>query len=128
VPIDYARSDDARQVVLIVDGPFEKSEIAATLVRHTDERAWDYGLLWDLRRMIGRPTYAELVAFRSQYVDWLPADAGTRGPVAVVADTADAYGAACLYAIMVRPKLTIEVFRHRREAETWIDSRINRAW
>lgn len=124
--ISYDRRDQPSMVLLTVDGPFEADEIAGMLNRLDDEGVLSHGVLWDLRRMTGHPTTDDLWSFSRAYAHHRPKSAQPRGPIAVVTDDEDMYQRACLYVVMAKPRLEIDVFRSIDEAEQWLTDKLSR--
>lgn len=125
MPIRYDRDDTRRLVVLTVTGSFDRREFEAAMARHTEEDAWTYAVLWDLRQMEGRPTLTDLQAFREQYVDDFP-DVAERGPVALLVEDGELYRAACQHLALVGSRIAIDVFPEKHEALEWLERRSKR--
>jgi hypothetical protein len=119
MPVSYERRGAERLVVIRVDGQFEAREIVEVMRRHDAEDAWEFSVLWDLRAMSGQPTTDDLWSFSRAYAHD-PHEPTRRGPVAVVTRDGEIYRTACLYAVMARPQLEIDVFRQIDEAEQWL--------
>ena len=124
MPISYARRDAQRLVVLTVEGPFSAAEIADVMRRHEADDAWELGVLWDLRGMTGQPTTDDLWSFSRAYAHDPRNPSRSRGPVAVVTTDSEMYRSACLYVVMARPRLDIDVFERLDEAEQWLAGRL----
>jgi len=119
MPIQYARDDAHRRLMVTVEGPFQRSEILTVIERQRTEDTWSYGLLYDLRRATGHPTLAELREIMDDAAAWRAAE-GSRGPVALLATEPIMYGRLCTYAALGQSKLTIQVFRDLDQADAWL--------
>jgi hypothetical protein len=119
MPIQYARDDAHRRLMVTVEGPFQRSEILTVIERQRAEDTWSYGLLYDLRRVTGHPTLAELREIMDDAAAWRAAE-GPRGPVALLATEPIMYGRLCTYAALGQSKLTIQVFRDLDQADAWL--------
>jgi hypothetical protein len=118
MPVRYERDDARRRVVVTVQGEFQTSD----MVTVSEQRAEDtsgYGMLFDLRRMTGHPTPADLRKMIDQAASSRPA-AQLRGPVAIVATDPILYRVACTYAALGHAKLAIQVYRDLDEANLWL--------
>ena len=105
--------------MVTVEGPFQRSEILTVIERQRAEDTWSYGLLYDLRRITGHPTLAELREIMDDAAAWRAAE-GPRGPVALLATEPIMYGRLCTYAALGQSKLTIQVFRDLDQADAWL--------
>jgi hypothetical protein len=121
MPVRYERDDARRRVVVTVEGAFETRDMFTVIARQRAEDTWSYGLLYDLRRMKGRPTFQELRDILSQAAT-PQANERRRGPVAVLATDPIVYGVACTYAALGREKLTVQVFRDVDDADRWLEA------
>ncbi len=124
--VTYERLDEIRRIVVTVTGPLHAADILSVVDRQADEGIWDYGCLYDARRMTIRPSTAD-VAPIARYVQQLVTVHGPRGPVAVVADRV---GSVEVYARLSKHLgLQFEVFDDMLDAERWLfqaSLRINR--
>jgi hypothetical protein len=119
MPVRYERDDVRRRVVVTVEGALQTSEMLAAIERQRAEDTWTYGALFDLRRVAGHPTVAELRDLMSQ-ASVHPMTAGRPGPIALLANEATLYNRLCTYAALTQGKLTLEVFREADEADRWL--------
>jgi hypothetical protein len=124
VPIHYERDDARQRLVVIVEGPFQKSDMLACLERQRADGTWSYGALYDFRRMTGTATFDDLREIMGQATSH-PETARSRGPAAIVANEQTVYELACRYAALGRSRLTIEVFRDRIDADRWLTAQTN---
>ena len=53
MPVRYERDDTRRRVVVTVEGALQTSEMLAAIGRQRAENTWNYGTLFDLRRVAG---------------------------------------------------------------------------
>ncbi len=120
MPIRYELDDLRRRVVVTIDGLFEADDILAIAARQRAEHTWNYGILYDLRDMTGKPTVAELRQLMNKAATRQPGER-LRGPVALLATDTTLYGRLCTCAVLGRSTtLSIEVFRDKSEAEQWL--------
>src|SRR5712692_2865946 len=120
MPIRYELDDLRRRVVVTIDGLFEADDILAIAARQRAEHTWNYGILYDLRDMTGKPTVAELRQLMNKAATRQPGER-LRGPVALLATDTTLYGRLCTCAVLGRSTtLSIEVFRDKSEAEPWL--------
>jgi hypothetical protein len=119
VPVQYERDDVRRRVVIAVQGTFNTSDMLTVIAPQRSEGTWNYGTLFDLRRVAGRPTVAELRDLMSQ-ASVHPIAAGRPGPIALLATGGSLYERLCTYAALTQGKLTIEVFRDLSDADHWL--------
>jgi hypothetical protein len=126
MPYAYTRDDQKRRLVIALKGLFTAKDGLATVEqRLADVDAVTYGVLYDLRGLIGQPTVAELKQFMD--AEALPAPdeqpLQPRGPIAFVVTDPASYEKACTYRALGRGKLLIEVFREYEEADAWLKMR-----
>ena len=115
--VAYKRLDAIRRIVVTVTGPLGAADILTVVDRQADEGIWDYGCLYDERRMTIWPSTAD-VAPIARYVQQLVEVLGPRGPVAVVADRV---GSVEVYSRLSKHiGLRFEVFDDIHEAERWL--------
>ena len=124
MPIRYERDDAHRRVVVIVQGTIEADDTFEVIERQRRGATWSYGVLYDLRLMTGRLTFAEL---RPILGGSSQRRAVARGPIAILATDPPVYDTACSYAALGRSTLTIEVFRDLDEAEAWLTTHARKA-
>jgi hypothetical protein len=117
MPVRYERDDARRRVTVAIQGEFPSSEVLVVIERQYAEGTWGYGLLYDMRHMIGRPTVGELRAVMKQARSHPEL---TRGPVAFLITDPVLYASACTYAAMGQAKIRVSVFRELEEAERWL--------
>jgi hypothetical protein len=115
--VTYERLDANRRIVVTVTGPLHAADILSVVDRQADEGIWDYGCLYDERRMTICPSTAD-VAPIARYIQQLVTVHGPRGPVAVVADR---IGSVEAYARLSKHiGLQFEVFDDIGDAEQWL--------
>jgi hypothetical protein len=119
VPVRYERDDARRRVVVTVHGAIQATDMLPIIERQRAEDTWAYGTLFDLRRVEGHPTVAELRDLMSQ-ASAHHMTAGRPGPIALLATEAILYNRLCTYAALAQGNLTIEVFRDGDEADRWL--------
>jgi hypothetical protein len=121
MPVRYDRDDVRRRVAITVEGELRTSEMLTVAEQHGGEDTWGYGMLFDLRRMTGHPTPADLRAMIDQAASSRPIEQ-LRGPVAIVATDPIVYRVACTYAALGHAKLAIQVHRDVDEADLWLNA------
>jgi len=115
--LTYERVDAKRLIVVTITGPLGAPDILGVVDRQADEGVWDYGCLYDGRRMTSRPSTAD-VAPIARYVGQLVTVHGPRGPVAVVAERVGSLEVYCRLSKHVG--LQFEVFDDINDAERWL--------
>jgi hypothetical protein len=115
----YERDDVKRRVLVTVSGPFQAGEVITILERQREDGTWTYGTLLDTRATTGRPTIADMRAFMKLDAR-VHVDQGRRGPLALLATDSAMYATACVYAAIGGAKRTVEAFRDRQEADSWL--------
>ena len=121
MPVKVTRDDAAKRIVAVGEGEFRADEIIEVLSDLHGSDAWAYGMLFDVRRMTGTTTTAEIKPILELTAPGGIADAG-RGPIAIVA-IGPLYGMACAYATLAKWERT-QVFPDRSEAEQWLRDRM----
>jgi hypothetical protein len=111
--------------VVTVTGIFQTSEMLTAIARQRAEDTWDYGMLYDLRRLTGHPSFADLREMMELAASHRPSEA-PRGPVAILVTDPALYSAACTYAALGRSRLTIQVFRDFHDADLWLTAETSR--
>src|SRR5690348_1202889 len=95
MPITLTRDDVGKRIVATGEGPFRTEEMVQLLDDLRTSGAWSYGVLLDLRRMVGGAALAELRSLRDITE---PSGDEWRGPIAIVATVGGLYAMACAYA------------------------------
>ena len=107
-------------MIVTITGAFQTDDLLAIIARQRFENAWGYGVLYDLRGVIGQPTIADLAQIMSQAAARRRGER-PHGPVAFLATEPALYGRLCPYAALGRAtRLTIEAFRNRNDAQQWL--------
>jgi hypothetical protein len=119
--VKVTRDDAAKRIVAVGEGDFRAGEIIEVLTGLHESGAWTYGMLFDVRRMSGTTTTADIKPILDLTAPGGVADAG-RGPIAIVA-TGPLYGMACAYATLAKWERT-QVFPDRAEAEQWLGAQM----
>jgi len=117
VPIKVTRDDTAKRILAVGEGEFHAEDIIETLSSLRDSGAWAYGMVFDVRRMSGTATTAQIKPILDLTAPGGVADAG-RGPIAIVA-AGPLYAIACAYATLAKWERT-QVFPDRAEADQWL--------
>jgi len=115
--VRYERDDVNRRVVVTFKGKFDSEECLAILEQHRLGNVGNYSVLYDFIASTGAPTVSDLRRFMSVEMSASP---GPRGPIAIVTLDSVLYSRVCTYAALGRPQLNIEVFRDRKEADSWL--------
>jgi hypothetical protein len=121
MPVRYARDDARRRVVVTVEGELQTGDILTVVERQRAEDTPGYGMLFDLRRMTGQPTPADLRKMIDEAASARPAEQ-LHAPVAIVVTDPILYRVACTYAALGHAKLAIQVYRDLDEANLWLTS------
>jgi hypothetical protein len=119
MPLLHRRDDTKRRVVVTATGPFQAAHVFDWLERQRNDGTWTYGVLFDTRGMTGHATFDDVRLVMNRLVD-TDAEPRPRGPLAVLWTDANAYAIACLCATLGGARRTVEVFRDRTEADTWL--------
>jgi CRP/FNR family transcriptional regulator, cyclic AMP receptor protein len=119
MPLVHRRDDINRRVVVTATGPFQAAHVIDFMEGQRADGTWTYGVLYDPRGMTGHATIDDvrLVMTRRAHTD---AEPRPRGPLAVLWTDANVYAIACLCATLGGTQRTVEVFRDRTEADTWL--------
>ena len=121
MPFTVTRDDTTKRIVAVGEGEFRAAEVVEVLLGLLDSGAWGYGMLFDVRRMTGTTTTAEIEPIVALTAPGAVTDGG-RGPIAIVA-TGPLYGMACAYATLAKWERT-QVFPDRSEGEQWLRAQI----
>jgi hypothetical protein len=126
MPYTYTRDNQNRRIVIALKGTFTANEGLATVEqRRADVDAASYGVLYDLRGLIGQPSVGDLKQFMN--AEALPPTGQQprqpRGPIAFLVTEPALYEKACIYRALGRGKLSIEVFRDYEEADGWLGTK-----
>lgn len=117
MPINVTRDDTTKRILAVGEGEFRAEDIIGVLSDLYASGAWAYGMLFDVRRMSGTATTAQIKPILDLTAPGGIADAG-RGPIAIVA-AGPLYGIACAYATLAKWERT-QVFPDRSEADQWL--------
>lgn len=119
--------DEARRIArMTVSGEYDHDGVVAMLERLVEERAWGYGVLFDLRTLDDAPTSTDLTRLTETVAGM--GSGQKRGPLALLARDGEQYARACAYlALGVRRGREIDIFRHSDEAEEWLRERLGTA-
>ena len=120
--VKVARDDTTKRVVAVGEGEFRAKEIVEVMTGLQESGAWGYGIVFDVRRMSGTTTTADIKPILDLTAPGGVADAG-RGPIAIVA-TGPLYSMACAYATLAKWERT-QVFSDRSEAEQWLRTQMS---
>jgi hypothetical protein len=118
VELEYSVNQPERRVTATVAGQFDRDVFLEMLERMRAHGTWSYGVLLDLRQMVGLPALQDIRDIA--YIATRPGpDDQRRGPLAIVTSDASHYAMACTYAALSigRP---VDVFRDRSDAELWL--------
>ncbi|HEV3062849.1 MAG TPA: hypothetical protein VGY48_31675, partial [Vicinamibacterales bacterium] len=119
MPVRYERDDARRRVVVTISGAFQLDDILVIMERLRSEDTWAYGVLYDLRHVVGYPTMEDLQHIVAQAAT--REGEGPRGPVALLANKPILYSKLCTYTALTRSTTrAVEVFRDLDEADKWL--------
>jgi hypothetical protein len=122
MPITYERDDKLRRIVVTTIGIVGLDDMLAVVDRQANEGTWQYGILYDSRRVA---TVASQTDVRAgvRHVEVLSRTHGRRGPVAFVTTMPAAYGMVRMYSTLAgQVQQAVEVFRDIGDAERWLAS------
>jgi hypothetical protein len=119
MPLLHRRDDVNRRVVVTATGPFQAAQVFDFMERQRDDGTWTYGVLYDTRGMTGHATIDDVRLVLKRRAD-TNAEPRRRGPLAVLWTAANVYAIASLCATLGGTQRTVEVFRDRTEADTWL--------
>jgi hypothetical protein len=120
MPITYERDNARRRIVVTTIGIVGLDDILAVVDRQAGEGTWQYGMLYDSRRVSSVATETE-VRIGLKRVDTLSRTHGRRGPVAFVTTLPAAYGMVRLYSTLSgQLHQAVEAFRDIGDAERWL--------
>ncbi|HTV02042.1 MAG TPA: hypothetical protein VMF13_15950 [Luteitalea sp.] len=112
--------DDARLIArMTVSGTYVHEGVVALLERLQAERAWGYGVLFDMRTLDVQPTSADLARVTETIAGMSTEE--KRGPLALLVREGEQYARACAYWALGKNRgRDIDIFRHPDEAEEWL--------
>jgi hypothetical protein len=125
MPISYERNDAQQRIVAIGDGSFSADDVLGIFARMRTDGAWNYGSLYDIRRMTGKPSVGDLRRLLEAASQPGP-NGEALGPTAVVVTNPTLYAMACAYAAL-GPPAAFEVFPDRPQAEAWLETHLKRS-
>jgi hypothetical protein len=120
---DYLRDDTQRRIRVTARESLQAADVMAVIDRQALEKAWAYGLLYDVRavHIVAPRRDAGRVA---QYVQSYVRVHGARGPVALVTRQTDILETGQLYASLgAKVGFEFKMFGDLAEAERWLDAR-----
>jgi len=123
--IHYER-DDSRQIVIVTfDGvPPSITDLRNLFQRHRAESVWHYGTLYDIRRMVGRPSFDYLRDLVANAAAFVPRG-HTRGPVAFLTSDPALQQIATAFVEFENARPKIEVFNEIGTATVWLINEVN---
>jgi hypothetical protein len=122
MPITYERDDKLRRIVVTTIGIVGLDDMLAVVDRQATEGTWQYGILYDSRRVASVASQTDLRA-GLRHVELLSRTYGRRGPVAFVTTLPAAYGMVRMYSTLAgQIQQAVEVFRDIGDAESWLAS------
>ncbi len=122
MPITYQRDDKRRRIVVTTIGIVGLDDMLAVVDRQANEGTWQYGILYDSRRVASVASQTDVRA-GVRHVEALSRTHGRRGPVAFVTTMPAAYGMVRMYSTLVgQAQQAVEVFRDIGDAERWLAS------
>ena len=124
MPITYQRDDKLRRIVVTTIGIVGLDDMLAVVDRQANEGTWQYGILYDSRRVASVASQTDVRA-GVRHVEALSRTHGPRGPVAFVTTLPAAYGMVRMYSTLSgQVKQAVEVFRDIGDAERWLASQL----
>jgi hypothetical protein len=125
MPITYERDDALRRILVTTIGDVGLEEMLAVVDRQANEGTWQYGMLYDSRRVSSVASQAD-VRIGLKHVDTVSRTHGSRGPVAFVTTMPAAYGMVRMYSTLAgQLHQSVEVFRDIGDAERWLTAHAN---
>ena len=122
MPITYERDDARRRITVTTIGIVGIDDLLAVMDRQAAEGTWQYGMLYDSRRVASVASQTDVRAGLKQ-VESLSRTHGPRGPVAFVTTMPAAYGMVRMYSTLAgQIQQAVEVFRDIGDAERWLAS------
>jgi hypothetical protein len=120
MPITYERDDARRRIVVTTIGIITAAEMLAVVDRQAREGTWQYGMLYDSRRVATVASPAD-VRIGLRHVEAVTITHGQRGPVAFVTTMPAAYGMVRMYSTLAgQQRQAVEAFRDIADAERWL--------
>ena len=120
MPITYERDDARRRITVTTIGIVGLDDMMAVIDRQAAEGTWQYGVLYDSRRVASVASQTDVRA-GLKHVESLSRAHGARGPVAFVTTMPAAYGMVRMYSTLAgQIQQAVEVFRDIGDAERWL--------
>ena len=120
MPITYERDDERRRIIVTTIGIVGIDDLLAVMDRQAGEGTWQYGMLYDSRRVASVASQTDVRA-ALKHVEALSRTHGRRGPVAFVTTMPAAYGMVRMYSTLAdQLHQAVEVFRDLADAESWL--------
>ena len=120
MPITYERDDERRRIIVTTIGIVGLDDLLAVIERQEGEGTWQYGILYDSRRVASVASQTDVRA-GLRHVEALSRMHGRRGPVAFVTTMPAAYGMVRMYSTLAgQLQQAVEAFRDIGDAERWL--------
>ena len=120
MPITYSRDDLRRRITVTTIGIVGLDDLLAVMDRQASEGTWQYGTLYDSRRVASVASQTDVRA-GLKHVEALSRVHGRRGPVAFVTKMPAAYGMVRMYSTLAgQLHQMVEAFRDVGDAERWL--------
>ena len=124
MPITYERDDERHRVIVTTVGSVGIADLLAVMDRQAAEGTWQYGMLYDSRRVVSVASQAE-VRTGLKHVESVSRIHGRRGPVAFVTTMPAAYGMVRMYSTLAgQLHQAVEAFRDIGDAERWLAAQL----
>ena len=124
MPITYERDDKLRRIVVTTIGIVGLDDMLAVVDRQASEDTWEYGILYDSRRVASVASQTDVRA-GLRHVELLSRTHGKRGPVAFVTTMPAAFGMVRMYSTLSgQVQQSVEVFRDIGDAERWLATQL----
>ena len=122
MPITYERDDVRQRIIVTTIGIVGLDDMLAVMDRQAAEGTWQYGILYDSRRVASVGSQTDVRA-GLKHVETISKTHGRRGPVAFVTTMPAAYGMVRMYSTLAgQIQQAVEVFRDIGDAERWLAS------
>jgi hypothetical protein len=98
----------------------DRASLVAIIDRQLQDNAWSFGVLYDVRHVVGATSAADTRAVSAHALACVERH-GPRGPVAIVTRSAEMVGAGQMYALVNAEAMQVEVFWDVDDADRWLD-------
>ena len=120
MPAQWTVNHPMRLVIAIATGDLRLPDIEQYLDEVVRADALAYRKIFDATQAMPKLSDDDLLALGARVRAYIPL--GQLGPLAIVATTDESYQQASMFAALATADRPIEIFRHLREAQQWLDS------